>query len=321
MRATFADESWKKNFWFEHIVLAHINLSQELDWFYQLLFNLRQDNPDVKEFKAYKVIELMSKLDINTRKKIWKSLQDTIIVVQDPKDYMKSTGIEVLQDGSFRFRYKDSDLTIDRSHGDYKPLNEQLQKQLCKLILIDSPISKICFSLNELPGIYPRNEFFTPENILSLINKKDSKKEVMGTIKLAARLCSAFYELIDPQTQRRILEQLYQYESDFFFFLPDYHQKILKQSISSNRFFDKGHKMSIDIIKKCFEIIGNNLEYDKENTDSLYYGEVEELDSKDNIMLQASDWASGIAYSIYEQKGLKGLKEKFSCIIFNGEII
>ncbi len=46
MRATFADESWQRNFWFEHIVLAHINFNQDLDWFYQLIHNLKSDDPD-----------------------------------------------------------------------------------------------------------------------------------------------------------------------------------------------------------------------------------------------------------------------------------
>ena len=37
--------------------------------------------------------------------------------------------------------------------------------------------------------------------------------------------------------------------------------------------------------------------------------------------MQAVDWASGIARNIYENEGLEGLREKFSCIIFNGKII
>jgi hypothetical protein len=44
---------------------------------------------------------------------------------------------------------------------------------------------------------------------------------------------------------------------------------------------------------------------------------VEELGFKDDVRMQAVDWASGIARNIYENKGLKGIKEKFSCIIFN----
>jgi len=187
MRATFADESWQKNFWFEHIVLAHISFSQELDWFYQLLYNLKHDEPDVEEFKAYKAIELLRKLDIKIKKRIWKSLQDTIIVVQEPREYIKNAGVEVMSDCSLRFRYKEKELTIGKTHKDYNYINKKLQKYLATSILIDSPISKINFSLCDLPNIYPTENFFSPENILSLINKKDSKKEVMGTIKLAEK--------------------------------------------------------------------------------------------------------------------------------------
>jgi len=321
MRATFADESWQRNFWFEHIVLAHINFNQELDWFYQLLHNLRRDDPYVEEFKAHKAIELLKKLDIKIKKRIWKSLQDTIIVVQEPREYIKNTGVEVMPDSSLKFSYKGKELTIGKTHKDYNSMNSKLQKYLAKSILIDSPISKINFSLSDLPSIYPTEKFFSPENILSLIDKKDSKKEVMGTIKLAARLCSAFFELLDPQITRKIIEQLYQYESDIFFVLPKYHQEILRKAISSSRFFDKGHESSVNIIKQCFEKIEKGLKYHMDDENSFLQVEVKELDSKDDIRIQACDWASGIARNIYEDKGLKGLKEKFSCIIFNGEIM
>lgn len=321
MRATFADESWQKNFWFEHIVLAHISFSQELDWFYQLLYNLKHDEPDLEEFKAYKAIELLRKLDNTIKKRIWKSLQDTIIIVQEPREYIKNAGVEVMPDCSLRFRYKGKELTIRKTHKDYNSINKKLQKYLADSILRDSPISKIKFSLCDLPNIYPTENFFSPENILSLIDKRDNKKEVMGTIKLAARLCSAFFELLDSQTTRKIIEQLYQYEHDALFVLPKYHQEILRKAISSSRFFDKGHESSVNIIKQCFEKIEKGLNYYIDDENSFLHVEVKELDSKDDIRIQACDWASGIARNIYENKGLKGLSEKFNCIIFNGKMM
>jgi len=321
MRATFADESWRSNFWAEHIVLAHINFNQDLDWFFELLSKLKNENPELEEFKSHMVIELMNKLDAETRKRIWQKIQDTIIIVQDPKEYIKDSGFSILPDGNLRFYYERKELLIDRNDKHFKHVNELLQKQLSKLILIESPITKISFSLSEMPLFRPRADFFSPEHILSLIDKKDSKKEVMGVIKLAARLCSAFIEVIDPQTRKRILEQFYSYESYFLFLLPHYHKEMLKQAISSDRFFDKGYQLSTDIIKQCFDAIEQTLRYEEDDIETFLCGQVSELDSKQSIQIQACDWASGIARNIYEKEGLKGLKDRFSCVIFNGKIV
>jgi hypothetical protein len=321
MLATFADESWQSNFWAEHIVLAHINLKQNLDWFYELLSKLRRENPELEEFKSHMVINLMNKLDADTRKRIWQKIQDTIIIVQDPKEYIRESGLSILPDGSFKFRYEGKELLVERHDKHFKHLNEMLQKELSRLILIESPITKIGFSLSEIPLLHPRGNFFSPEQILSLIGKKDSKKEVMGVIKLAARLCSAFIEVIDPRTRKRILEQFYSYESHFLFLLPHYHKEMLKQAVSSDRFFDKGHQQSTDIIKQCFDAIEESLTYGEDGIETFRYGRVSELDSKESIQIQACDWASGIARNIYEREGLKGLKERFNCVIFNGKII
>ena len=322
MRATFADESWRTNFWFEHIVLAHINLNQNLDWFYELLYLLRRDNPDLKEYKSYVVIDLMDKqLNPDTKKRIWQKLQDTIIIVQDPKDYAKNSGLTIMPDGSLKFCYEGKELLIDRNHDRFKAMNELLQKNLSRLILIDSPITSISFSLEEIPRLRPKADFFSPEKILSIIDKKDSRKEIIGVIKLAAKLCSAFIELIDPKILKQIMEQFFTYEADFLLLLPKYHQEMLRQAISSDRFFDQGHKQSTEIIKTCFDAIESCLEYDEFGTDTFYHGKVEDLDSKSSIEIQACDWASGLAWNIYEKEGLKGLKDRFSCVIFNGKIV
>jgi len=321
MSATFADESWKTNFWFAHLILAHINLNQNLDWFYELLSKLKREHPELTEFKSYMVIDLMDNLDKDIRKRIWQQIQDTIIIVQDPKDYAKNLGVIIMPDGSLKFRYEGKELLFDRSHAQFKAINELLQKNVSELILIDSPITRINFSLAEIPLLRPKANFFSPENILSFIDKKDSKKEVMGVIKFAAKSCSAFIDVIEPKTMKQIIEQFFTYEADFLPLLPIYHQEMLKQTISSDRFFDRGHEQSTAIIKNCFDTIEETLEYDKGGIETFYRGRVEELDSKESIHIQACDWASGIARNIYDDKGIKGLKEKFSCVIFNGKII
>ena len=57
MRASLADETWESNFWFEHIILAHFNFRQSLNWFFELLSILRCGHPELTEFKSYMVIK------------------------------------------------------------------------------------------------------------------------------------------------------------------------------------------------------------------------------------------------------------------------
>lgn len=321
MGTSFADETWETNFWFEHIILAHINLNQNLDWFYELLSILRREHPEMKEFKAYMAIELMARLDPETRRRIWHRIQDAVIVVQEPKEYAKVAGVLIQPDGGLIFRFEGKELQIPRSHKDFRPMSELLQRNLSKWMLSDSPISKIGFSLSELPMYRPKTDFFSPENILSLIGKKDSRKAVMGVVKLAAKLCSAFVDVLDDDAKKRIIENLYSCGPDFLCMVPEYHQSLLRQAISNDRFFDKGHKASTDIIKSCFDAIEESLAYPEHFPLEAVRGKVDEMDSKDSIYIQACDWAGGIARSIYDREGLKGLKEKFKCVIFNGSVI
>ncbi|GEM_PF-5822310 len=291
METSFADETWDTNTWFEHIILAHININQNLDWFYELLSILRRERPELKEFKAHLAIELMARLDQETRKRIWHRIQDAIIVVQEPKEYAKAAGVLILPDGGLNFRFEGKDLPIPRSHKDFKPMSELLQRNLSKWMLADSPISKIGFSLSEIPLLRSKSDFFSPENVLSLIGKKDSRKEVMGVVKLAAKLCSAFFDLLDDNAKKRIIEHLHEYQAFFFDLLPQYHQDVLKQAISNNRFFDTGHKASTDIIRYCFDAIEESLAFPGPPPINPVRGTVGELDSKENIYIQACDWA------------------------------
>lgn len=320
MKSTFVDESFRKSgFWFIPIIVAQINFNQELDWFHELHFNLIQIYPSAEKLKANKAIELLYKLDIRTQNKIWNSLQDTVIAIVDPIVYIKKLGIEVLPNADFKIQYEGREMLIDREHEGYSFLNTKLQKDLAKWILIDSPLLKINFSLKEISLLPPKENFFTIEKFLSLINKDDSRKEVMGAIKTTARMYSTFFDLIDPEKRRRIMEQLFQYESDFIWAVPEYHRELLRKSISSNRFFHEGHASSVSIIKKCIDDIATKLSYYTD--DPIPQVTVKELAFKDDIRMWAVDWASGIARNIYENEGVEGLRRRFKYIILNGKII
>ena len=287
----------------------------------ELLFKLKQIYPTAEKLKAKKAIELLYKLDIRTQNKIWNSLQDTVIAIVDPIKYINKLGIEVSPEGNFIITYKGREMLIDKGHEGYSHLNTMLQKDLAEWILRDSPLLDINFSLSEIALLSPKENFFTIENFLYLINKRDdSRKEIIGTIKLVARMYSTFFDLIDPKSKRRIMEQLFQYESMFIWAVPEYYRELLRRSISSNRFFHEGHLLSVSIIKESIENIATKLKYyaDDDETPQII---IKELPFKGNIQMQAVDWASGIARNIYENEKIDGLRRRFRYIILNGKII
>jgi hypothetical protein len=161
-------------------------------------------------------------------------------------------------------------------------------------------------------------DFFIPEKILDLVSKKDTRKDIINTVKLSARLCSAFFELIDPKAKRRIIEQLMDYGSDYLFIVPEFNRHLLVQAVTNDRFFDEGHNPSVELIKKCFDQIGNALDAVSESGEMQAIGSISVLDSKDSIMIQACDFAAGIARRIYQEEGLAGLKARFEVVVFNG---
>jgi len=319
MQISYADESWGANYWFSPVIEAHLSLNQRLDWFYELLSKLKKEYPDQKEFKAHYVIDLMARMDSSTRETVWKTLQDVIIIIQDPRELAKEMGLFILPDGSLKFEYKGNDFIVKKGSPEFDKLNRFLQGEVSKSILLYSPLAKIDSLIGRLSLIPLKKDLFTPDNILSLIKKKDSRKRVMSVVKLGVRLCSAFYDVIDPDVKREVLEQIRQYESAGLVTFSDFARNLLMKAISSTRYFDEGHKLSVDIIRECFDVIYENLKY--YSGEEFTKGDVNELDSKEVIELQATDWACGIARVIYEKEGLEGLKRKFRCIIFSGGIV
>jgi len=325
MKSSFADESWSGNLWFRHMVLAHIFSNQDLDWFNQLLFCKSKKGLGSIEFKAHEAIKLLAEVDISIKNKIWQSLQDVIIIIIDPRYYLKMFGIEVFPNSVFKLKNEGNEISINRSNQSYSLLVELLQKYISEIILLDSPLSDIKFSIDEISSVFdvfPNTSFFSPENIMSLVQKNDYKKGILGAIELSLRFYSAFFELIDQGTKKSVGEELFQYGNDFLWIEPRYHLEILYKSISSNRFFDEGYTKSISIIKRCCENIKTGFKHPIfEYEFILPQVRIAELDSKENIRIQAADLAAGIARNIYENKGINILKEKFNYIVLNGEKI
>ncbi len=316
---TYADEGWRTNYWHRCHVLAQIRQDQNLDWYFRLLSMVRKNPPDKKEYKSDVTVKILKALGKEHQGTIWNTLQEVMITIYEPKQFIRELGVEIERDYSYKVRINGKSLLIKPADRDvYCALDDRLKNAISELILSSSPIISVGNSFSQLAVVPRKEDFFSSENILSMINQKDSKKKVIGAIKLASRLFIAFFEVIDPGTRKRIMDQLIEY--GLLWEASQFHSLLLKEALSRNRHFDKGDSQSIEIIKDCVKELESSLEcvYDE---DLLPHPVIDELDSALSPHIQAADWASGIARDIYERAGIGGVKKSFKYVIYNGKII
>jgi len=321
MKETFADESWRGNLWLRPTVLAHIASDKDLDWFFELVKITQAKNLNLEELKSNVVIDILKELDPHVKNRIWQRLQNVIIIINDPKQYLSNWGIQIFNGDIFQIECEKGNIIINGLNPNYKSFVAFLQNYLSKRILFDSPASNIDYSMRRISysiDIYPLFDEadFCPDLILKKMDKTDTRKRVINSAKLGVRLHSAFFELKDPETRDKILKNDFQerrYFNPAFYYL-----ELLYQSISPARFFDKGDSLSIKIIKELQDMIKQVLENQMFNNRYILPSpKVEELDSKKDRRIQAADVAAGIARDIYERHGIKGLRDKFNYVFVN----
>jgi len=297
--------------------LAQIKDNQNLDWYYRLLKLIQASSPGEKEYKSDLAIKRLALLDRENQKIVWNTLQDVMIVIVEPKHYMKELGVEITDDYSYVARVYGERFKVNHTDRDrYNYFDDLLKDAISNLVLVSSPIFSVGDSLSQLVVAPRREDFFSPENILSMISQRDSRKKVMGAIKLTSRLFVTFFEVIDPGTRKRILEEMIEYGPRWE--ASPFHCSLLKEALSFDRHFDDGDTQSVEIIKRCVEEVESSLKYFYDE-DSLPHPVIDEVKSETSPYVQAADWATGIARDLYEKNGIGGVKQKFKYVIYNGE--
>lgn len=316
---TYADEGWRTNFWHRCHILAQIKNDQNLDWYYRLLSLIQKTSPGEKEYKSDIAIAKLSSLDREAQKIILRTLQDVMIVILEPRRYLKELGVEIGGDYSYVVRLHETRFKISRSDRDmFNYYDDFLKDTISNLVLISSPVFAIGGSLSELPVAPRREDFFTPENILFLIKHTDSKKKVMGAIKLTSRLFVTFFEVIDPETRKRLLEEMIDYGPSWE--ASPFHRSLLVKALSIDRHFDEGDTQSVDIIKKCVGEVESSLRYYYDQ-ESFPHPIIDEIKSETSPFIMAADWAAGFARELFEKDGISGVKQRFRYVIYNGEVM
>jgi hypothetical protein len=319
MIESYADEGWLTNYWHRTHFLADVRSSRSMEWYFRLLRDMPLSFPDVKKYKSSFAVKMLRLMDKNSQTDVWKSLQDVMIVIFEPKEILKKFGVSIGAGDSYIVTYKDVQYQIRKADQEMYEYYDGLIKDLvCDAALGSSPITTLGYSLSQLI-VAPRTaDFFTPENILSMIGKTEGRKKVIGAIKLASRLFVAFFEVTDPATQKRVASEIV--ERGLTLGASPVHAALLRETLSVDRYFDRGDALSINIIKSCVEEIGSSLKYFYEE-ETLPRPIIGESSFDESPFIQAADWAVGIARDVYEKSGIEGVKQKFKYVIYNGEMM
>ena len=323
-KESFADESWSGNLWHRTNVIAPIESPKNLDW----IFEIEQEARKLgyfEEVKSYFAYQIINHLDTKKRNWIWRSIQDIPILIIDPKHYLSQLGVKIVNQYSYSFEIYGVKFQINRSDQKFNEFEEFLQELLSERVLIDSPLVDIEIAISNIsehydvfPGIYD----FNPKRILKLLDYKTPKKQIMNVVKLSSRLQSAFFELCDKDTINSTIEEFSYFEMDLFWPFSHFYSNLLIQSISKNRYFDEGDPRSINFIRELFSKAKTGLRHDVfGNYSFIPESKIEEIKSEKEIRMRASDVVSGIARMIYYSEGLKGIKNRFSYVFFNGRKI
>ena len=323
-KESFADESWSGNLWYRTNVIAPIESPKDLSW----LFEIEQEARKLGylgEVKSYFAYQTINRLDIKRRNRIWRSIQDVPILIIDPKYYLRELGVKIINQYSYSFEIYGVKFQINRSDQEFKKYEELLQELLSERILIDSPLFNIEYAIRNISGhygVFPGIYDFEPKRILKQLDFKKPKKQIINVAKLSSRLQVSFFELCDKDKRNSIIKEQSYFGMDLLWPLSYFYRNLLIQSISKNRYFDEGDPRSVRFIRELINRIKTGLTHD-------IFGEyltipetkIEEIKSEEDIRMRASDIISGIARMIYDSEGIRGLKNRFSCIFFNGRKI
>ena len=319
-KTSFSDEAIPGiKSWDSHIVSALIISDSNLNWFYTLLELIKIKSKQTHEIKSREIIKLFPSIDKKTKSDIWMSLQKVPIIIEDPKIHSGGSGITLNPNNTFSFRFRDKTRIIERNNILSEIFEKVILNNILEFIIHDSPLIKLDYAKEIISGCPPQSEEINFKNIYKKrFQGKDIKieKKIEIASLLTVRQISAFFEMVDPeihkQKQQDLVENKYYFRSYY-----DYLLDIADEALKVDRIFDKGDTQSLSVIRESSSSISTLIH--PHINDSVNQ-EITQIDSRESIFIQASDWASGIARKIYEDGGCKQLKKIFNTIIVNGRV-
>jgi hypothetical protein len=300
---------------------AQVRRRGSLNWFYDLLFQCRHVNGEIKGRPH--VLDAYKGMNTLARTKLWETLKEVQINIADPLPYQVETS-------NFYKELTNKKDTIEavRNRAITKdPVAmrtlELLNNQTAERVLLDAPSQRLSLSLyfaqNPI-AIYADKGFsdFLPampryKLEASRLASKNPSSLVRNATEYVAKSASVFSDAIDACFERPYLLH------DHPLLNP------VSRALRESHGFDRGNKLYIDIMEDEREAMWRQalrrsyFEYDEFEMSPLpLNGEIE---SKESYYIQASDFAAAISGHLYEQNGIFAVASNFEYVMFNGERI
>ncbi len=324
MRASFADESYYGRQWYRTTVLAHVKSSHDFGWIIQIESEARKLG-FYGEVKASFALQIMKRLDSKSQKRIWNVIQEIPISIINPRYYLQKFGLRPMNEYCFQFEYKGKTFLINRANPFFQQFEKFIHQNIAEQILVDSPLPDIEIAIENVSEsfeVFPSMQSFNAAQVLTSFKAKNLKAQIMNVTELSLRLFSAFYELSDPDIRQETLDRISFYGMDFFWPISHYYRDLLLQSVIYTRYFDEGHKKSVDFIRGLFSKVKSGLSHDIFGPQIIWpESKIEEVRSIEDIRIRASDVIAGIARIIHDYYGIEGLRRRFRIVFINGKII
>jgi hypothetical protein len=309
---------------------AQVARTLSLDWFYKLLAFF----PDIPgELKSAVVVAKFKDLPVETRDRVWGSLQRVRIHIVDPRPHYRR--IDNIVRRSWRYEGAPERLRAMAAEGSplARYMLDRMREYVADSVLAESTATRVQSlgraladplvgqerpeSLSRFFGGVQRES--APAPVLTLENfghgRKSGHDVVRNVASWAAKAAAAFHAALDAGHSPEEDDAM-SYRFDFGRTL----RRRMTQELLPQHAFDKGNRLHIDLLEHSRQSMIDELSVNEHFYEVIgrQPGFVE-LESKESHYVQAADFAAGIASDIYATRKLIGVVERFEYVTFNGE--
>ncbi len=292
--ATFADDSYPDNPKVEGVIVtAQLREHSNIGWYFELVRRFRRE---VKygDFKKH-ILGTGSEIE----RGILQGIRDAVVFIADPFEYRFEIEERIRQ----IIRKPVAELGAE-ARGFFQGLVDQYTDEM---ILVHSPLLTVDRFLGRhierADLAYYRRVLEKPRNIRIF----------------ASRSMGAFFEVVDPESRKRVLETLW----DRRYIMAGVLEAHLLQAAGiPHRFFDEGNVKATGLIRKLRRCVHDRLK------DVHYFvlppgsGLVSEVSSKVVEEVAVSDIAAGYARDLYASSdGIRRVREFFRLAFLNGTML
>lgn len=279
-------------------VLAQFSERTSFDWLTRLRAQLGKDE---LKHEDYLHAGLLYAAESDLWRVVDAGVQQASIFVIDPHTYVMQLIPELVNNGAeFGVDYTWKDilhLAAEKMIAEtpaYELTNSRVSMELARLTSAGNPLC----------GLLAPNSLPLPSDVL---------KRIGGRVRDALRFAARSYAVFEFAYAEEFEAEEYSFVSSSRFDLNSRFDNVVRSTLSTRRIFDVEDSKSVQVIAETANTLAM---YSPEQSFHTLY--IREEDSRKADGLQAADIAAGIARTVIDTRGLRGLANRFPKVRVNG---